>query len=151
MYTDTKMVGRRSEYSVEIRAYIKNCCILGIGCKTIFGEICSIYGHNEMSFPTAFRWFKKFQAGSVSTEDASHCRRPKTATSAKMVAKVKQIVTSDARYTTRQIASMVGISFGAAHAILKHNLKMRKICARWIPHLSTNEQKGHACKARKCC
>ena len=94
-----------------------------------------------MSFPTVFRWFKKFQAGSVSTEDASHCRRPKTATSAKMVAKVKRIVTSDARYTTRQIASMVGISLGAAHAILKHNLKMRKICARWIPHLLTNEQK----------
>ena len=83
------MVGRRSEYAVEIRSYIKNRCILGIGCKDIFDEICSVYGHNEMSFSTVIRWFKKFKCGLVSTEDAPHGRRPKTATSAKMVARVK--------------------------------------------------------------
>ena len=135
------MVGRRSEYAVEIRSYIKNRCILGIRCKDIFDEICSVYGHNEMSFSTVFRWCKKFSCGLGSSEDAPHDRRPKRATSAKMVARVKEIVATDARYTTRQIASMVGISLGAAHTILKRDLKMRKICARWIPHLLTDEQK----------
>lgn len=94
-----------------------------------------------------FVGFNKFKCGLISTEDALHARRTKTATSVKMVAQVKEIVNTDARYTTRQIASIVGISLGAAHTILKRDLKMRKICARWIPHLPTDEQK----KARLQC
>ena len=97
-------------------------------------------GHNEMSFPTGFRWLKKSSWISLHrrnitlplTENSNDCQNG---------CKSETIVTSDARYTTRQIASMVGISFQAAHLILKHNLKMRRNCARWIPHLLTNEQK----------
>jgi hypothetical protein len=44
-----------------------------------------------------------------------------------MVAKVKEIELIDTRYTTRQIASIFGISLGAAHTILQLDLKMRKI------------------------
>jgi hypothetical protein len=42
-----------------------------------------------------------------------------------MVAKVKEIVNTDERYTTRQITSIVGNSLGAVHTILKRYLKMR--------------------------
>ena len=76
---------------------------------------------------------KYLKCGLVSTEDAPHDRRPKTATYAKMVARVKEIIATDTRYTARQKASMAGLSLGAAHTILKRNLKMRKICAKWIP------------------
>jgi hypothetical protein len=51
-----------------------------------------------------------------------------------MVAQAKEIVNIDARYTTWQ-------SSGAVHAILKYDLKKRKICARWISYLLTYEQK----------
>ena len=93
-----------------------------------------------MSFPTGFRWLKKSSWISLHrrnitlplTENSNDCQNG---------CKSETIVISDARYTTRQIASMVGISLDAAHLILKHNLKMRRSCARWIPHLLTNEQK----------
>ena len=76
-------------------------------------------------------------------KDAPHARRPKTATSQKMVEKVKNLVATDARFTTRHIAKCVGtsISVGAAHTILRRDLKMRRISARWIPHLLIKEQK----------
>ena len=126
MNINTKMVGR-SAYTVEIQSYIKNSCILGKGCKDIFDEICFAYGHNEMSFLIVIPCFKKFKCGLVSTKDAPHCLSPKTAISAKMVARVKEIVATDAIYTTRQTPIVVGISLGAAHIILKCNLKMKKI------------------------
>jgi hypothetical protein len=65
----------------------------------------------------------------MSSEDATHARRRNTATSVKMVAKVKKHVkpTQDIRGSTRQIASIVGISLKAAHTILKQDLKMKKI------------------------
>ena len=51
------------------------------------------------------------------------------------------MVAADARFTTRHIAKYVGISVGAAHTILRRDLKMRRISARSLPHLVTKEQK----------
>ena len=47
-----------------------------------------------------------------------HARRPKTATSQKIVEKVANLFATDARFTTSYIAKWVGISVGAAHTIL---------------------------------
>ena len=98
-------------------------------------------GTTKILFSSVTRWCKKFKCGVDSVEDASHARRPKTATSQKMVEKVTNLNATDARFSTRHIAKCVGISVGAAHTILRRDLKMRKISARWIPHLVTKEQK----------
>ena len=50
--------------------------------------------------------------------------------SKKIVEKVTNLVATDARFTTRHIAKWVGISVGAAHTILRRDLKMRRISAR---------------------
>jgi hypothetical protein len=52
--------------------------------------------------------------------------RPKTATSPKMVEKVKDLI------ATRYIAKCVGNSVLAAHTILRRVLKMRRISAKKI-------------------
>jgi hypothetical protein len=62
-----------------------------------------------------------------SAEDVSHARRPKT-TSVKIVA----------LFFSWQIASIVGIPLGVAQTILEHDLKIRSVCANWIPHLRTD-------------
>ena len=59
----------------------------------------------------------------------------------KIVEKATNLVATDARFTTRHIAKCVGISVGAAHTILRGDLKMKRISARWIPHPLTKEQK----------
>ena len=41
-------------------------------------------------------------------------------TSPQIIAKVKEVVSSDARFTVRQIARTVGISKGSVHTILEH-------------------------------
>lgn len=98
------MVGRKSQFTTEIRLYkyVTNRCLLGIGCKTIFNEICSIYEHNEVSFSSIIRCFYKFKGGLISNEDASHARGVNM--SAKICAKVKTVVNTDIRYTARQMA-----------------------------------------------
>ena len=98
-------------------------------------------GTTNSLFSSVTRWCKKFKSGIDSVEDPPHARRPKTATSKKIVEKVTNLVATDARFTTRHIAKCVGISVGAAHTILRRDLKMRRISARWIPHLVTKEQK----------
>jgi hypothetical protein len=41
--------------------------------------------------------------------------------------KVKDLIGIDARFTSRYIAKCVGISVGATHTILRHDLRMRWI------------------------
>ena len=82
-----------------------------------------------MSFSAVILRFKKFKCGLLSTEEAPLGRRLKTAMFAKMVARAKEIVATDARYTARQIASVVGILLGAAHTILKCTVELQ-----WLEH-----------------
>ena len=83
-------------------------------------------GTTNFLFSTVTRWCKKFKSDVDSVEDAPHARRPKTAISQKIVEKVTNLVATDARFTSKHIAKCVGISVGAAHTILRRNLKMRK-------------------------
>ena len=41
----------------------------------------------------------------------------------------------------RQLARLTKVSLARVHGILKKHLQLRKINARWIPHLLTDEQK----------
>ena len=63
--------------------------------------------------------------------------------------KIKEIIEGDARFTVRDIARKVGISLSTVHLILKKRLKVRKIFARWVPHLLTDEQNRHRVKVAK--
>ena len=51
--------------------------------------------------------------------------------------------------TVRDIASIVGISLSRVHFILKKILKVRKISARWVPHLLTDDQKRRRVETAK--
>jgi histone-lysine N-methyltransferase SETMAR len=135
------MLGKRSSFTDQIRSYyIKNRCTLGVQAKYIFNEICRVYGDNELSFVSVIRWCKKLKSGLDSVKDAPHAHRPKIAFSLKLVGEFKDLIATDARFTTRYIAQCVGISIGAAHTIVRRDLKVRKISARWLPRLLTKEQ-----------
>ena len=48
--------------------------------------------------------------------------------------------------SVKDVASCTGISEGSVQTILKKRLDLRKVCARWVPHLVTEEQKKQRLK-----
>ena len=80
---------------------------------------------------------------------APESSRPKSASRKEIVSKIKEIIDGDARLTVRDIARKVGISLSTVHLILKKHLNIRKISARWEPHLLTDEQKRQQVKVAK--
>ena len=46
-----------------------------------------------------------------------------------------------------EISELPGLSSSYVFTILKEKFKLQKICAHWIPHLLTLEQKDHVEKA----
>ena len=110
------MVRKRIENVAEIRAYIKGRCKLGLSVKTIHDEISDIYGNNQMSFSTVYRWFTKFKSVQESIKDAPYTGRPRSAVTKYNVAKIKSIIEKDAHYTVRQLAQMKNLGLASVHS-----------------------------------
>ena len=143
------MVGKRSLKSDEIRTYIKARNELKIEPKSIFNEICQVYGDNEVSYRLVRNWIAKFNSGLDSIQDASRSGRRRTAVTPKNISKISNILKSDARYTSPEIAQMTGISEASARRILKKNLGLSRKVARWIPHILTKDQLTQRVKMAK--
>ena len=97
----------------------------------------------------SFRWVKAFKAGKFSAEDDIRPGRPKTSVSKAKIAAVKIVVEQDERLSVKDIVSCTGISEGSVQTILKNRLDLRKVCARWVPHLLTEAQKTQRLKCAR--
>ena len=126
---------------LEIRAYIKSRSLLGTRPVGNHREVCSIYGEGQMSHRTTYnRGVAKLRTGQRQLKDA-YTGRPATTTSKGNIEKIRNMRKKDVRFTIRQLAGMTNSSLARVHGILKKHLKLRKINARWIPYLLTDEQK----------
>ena len=143
------MVGRSVDKKDEIWAYIKARSKLGCSLKKLMTEISTAFEPSCVSYDTVRRWKKKFESGVESIKNAPKSGRPKTASHKEIISKIKEIIEGDARFTVRDIARKVGISLSTVHLILKKHLKVRKISARWVQHLLTDEQKRQWVKGAK--
>ena len=137
------------DQKTEIRSYIKCRIRLNIDSKQIFNDLCAIYGPQTISMRTVFRWVKAFKAGKFSVEDDTRPGRPKTSVTKANIVAVKIVVEQDAGLSAKDIACCTGISEGTVQTILKKRLDLRKGCARWVPHLFTEEQKTQRLKCAR--
>ena len=147
--TAVKMVGRSVDKIDEIRANIKARSKLGCSLKKLMTEISTAFGPSCVSYDTVRRWKKKIESGVESIKNAPKSGRPKSASRKEIVSKIKEIIEGDDRFTVRDTARKVGISLSTVLLILKKHLKVRKISARWVPHLLTDEQKRQRVKVAK--
>ena len=67
--------------------------------------------------------------------------RPQTALRAAIVERVRNLVMADHRSTVQEIAQEVGVSKDSAHAILRDDLNMHRMAAKFVPKLLSPEQK----------
>ena len=102
-----------------------------------------------MSYDMIHRCKKKFYSELKLIENVPRSGRPKSASCDEIVPVVKEIVERDAMYIVRDIAQMAGTSLSTVHYILSNIWNVRKISARWVPHLLTDGQKKHRFKIAK--
>lgn len=66
---------------------------------------------------------------------------PISASAEPTIAEVKTLVEGDPHSTVRELSDTCLFLIGTVHAILHDNLHMKKLAARWVSHLLTDEQK----------
>lgn len=142
MACSSKSPEEQSFTQEEFRVYIKFRSLLGISAAKIHRELSSVPGCLPPAERTVADWAARFRAGRQSLKDDPRSGRPTTVVTSEMINLVEEVVVEDPRSSVADIATLCGISVGSAHQILVENLRMRKICERWVPHTLSSAQKA---------
>lgn len=121
------------EQKLEQRACIKFCVANGFKCaetlkmlKKAFGDVC-------MSQPRVYEWFKRFKDGRTSLDHDEIPGRPTTSVTEENIESAKQIVLQNRSVPIREIAVLLGISYGSAEHILTDVLGLKRVASRLVP------------------
>lgn len=125
---------------VELRAAIKFCVGLDKTPSETLKMLESSKTTKKCCKALVFKWHKRFREGRDSIEDDERCGRP-SKVRISMSDKVKDLVYRDRRHTLRSLSAELGISTSTVHDILKQDLGMSKVCARWVPRLLKDHER----------
>ncbi|CAF1403876.1 unnamed protein product [Rotaria sp. Silwood1] len=126
---------------------------IGLTYKDSHARLVQAWGEQAPSDHTVFNWFCEFQRNKFSVQDAPRSGRPSTSVTQQTIDAVRTIIEGDPHSTYQQIETILGISSTAINSIIHDYLNLRKVCARWVPHTLTDDQKqlrvqfcGHSLK-----
>lgn len=128
--------------SAEQRTNLKFLVQLGKTPSEALGMLQKVYGDETMSRSRVFEWCKRFKEGREDVEDDPRSGRPSTSRNEANVERVKQMVRDDRRLTVRQIADELGMNHNSVWKIITEDLGMQKVCAKMVPRLLNDDQKG---------
>ena len=100
-----------------------------------------VYGNGALKYATVCKWVRRFNDDQESIENDPPVGRPVSVLTEKNVATVKTLIEGDAHYTVQEIEELSGTHSSSVLKILREPLGLCKICACWVPHLLTDEQK----------
>ena len=135
--------------TIEQRINIKFCVKLGKTKIETLKMLRDVYGDSSMSRTRVFEWHKRFVEGREDVKDDLKSGRPCTSTTDINIKKVQQLVRTNRRLTICVTVNKVGMDKETARTILVDTLGMRKVCAKMVPRLLTEEQKAqqlYACR-----
>jgi histone-lysine N-methyltransferase SETMAR len=135
------------EYCAVIKFFVKE----GLKPKEIYSKFIKVYEDYSPSFSTIKKWAAEFKRGRTSLEDDPCEGHPKSATTPEIIEQVHDMVLDDRQKKVCEIAETIGISKKHVGYILHEELDMKKLCARWVPHLLTAVQKRTHMKISEQC
>jgi histone-lysine N-methyltransferase SETMAR len=123
------------------RVAIKFCFKAGLFATETQILVQKAYENEALNRSNLFRWYSGFRDGRELVEDNERGDRPKSTRTEVHIAAVADLVKYDRRIASRMIAEYVNIPKTVDLRILKEDLGKRKLCARFVPHSLTTEQR----------
>ena len=116
---------------------------LGDGCKEIHADLQAVYGTDCVSYRTVCRWVEQLGAGRQPSDWGNRAERSLPARYEQNIAYVKRLINEDPHSTVRKLNEACDLSIGTIDSILHKDFHMRKLAARWVPYLTSEDQKKH--------
>jgi len=122
----------------DIRTIIKFLSVSGRTNREIHDEVAMTCGEGVVSLRTIQRWVARFKENDLSVEDRPRTGRPREEID---IGIIEDLLEDDPHISAREIARRLAIHKNRVVDILKNQLQMTKVRARWIPHKLTDSQK----------
>ena len=126
---------------LEKRYAIKFCFKLGKNATETYGMLQTAFGASCMNWASAFEWHKRFKEGRESVRDDVRCGRSKEVRTPGLIGQIKYFMDKDRRVSLETISAQFDFSVATVHTIIREELKMRKICAKFVPRVLREDQK----------
>ena len=126
--------------STEQLTCIKFCFKIGKTAMEMYQLLQQAYNEDTRATHKCFDWFRQFKEGRTSIESDPRLGQPSTSRNEEIIAKVRTIVSNNRRLTVQEIEDECGISVGSCDAILTDDLHMKRVCAKFVPRLLTDDQ-----------
>jgi len=126
----------------EIRSVIRFLSARNVLPSDIHHQICQVYGDNAMSDGMVRKWVRMFNEGLENLHDEARSGRPSLVID-DLVRKINETVRDDRRFTVSDLSlHFPKISRTLLYDIVSSHLGYRKVCARWVPKILSEEHKN---------
>ena len=102
-------------------------------------------GASCMNRTSVFEWHKRFSGGRESVRDDERCGRSKEVRTPELIGQIKDLMDKDRRVSLETISAQFDVSVGTIHIIIHEELKMWKICGKFVPRVLKEDQKERRC------
>lgn len=118
---------------------INFCTELGMTPTETHKKLNLTEAHRNVSRALVFKWHKRYTDGYEETKQEKR-GRPKEIDDNVMEI-INDTIRDDRRRTVREMEEILGIGKPFIHRILSDNLRIQRVCARWVPRLLKEEEK----------
>ena len=98
-----------------------------------------------MNRASVFEWHKRFKEGRESVRDDERCGKSKEVRTPVLIGQIKNFMDKDRRVSIETISAQFDVSVGTVHTIIREEMKMQKICAKFVPRVLREDQKERRC------
>ena len=111
-----------------------------------YGMLQTAFGPSCMNWASVFEWHKRFKEGRESVRDDGRCDGgSKEVRIPKLIGQIKNFMEKDRPVSIETISAQFDVSVGTVHTIFHEELRMRKICAKFVPRVLREDQKERRC------
>ena len=111
----------------------------------MYGMFQTAFGVSCMNRASVFEWHKRFKEGRESVTDYERCGRNKEVRTPELIGQIKNFRDKDSGVSIQTISAQFHVSLGTVHIIVREELKMRKICEKFVPRVHGEDQKERRC------
>ena len=140
----SKMQSGRED-TLEERYAIKLCFKLGKKATETYGMLQTDFGLSCKNQASVFEWHNRFKEGRESVRDDERFGRSKEVRTPELIGQIKNFMDKDRRVSLETISAQLDVSVGTVHTIIREEMKMRKICAKFFPRVLRGDQKERRC------
>ena len=85
----------------------------------------------------------------MSVRDDERCGRSKEVRTPDLIGQIKNFMDKDRRVSIETISALFDVSVGTVYTIIREELKMQKICMKFVPRVQRDQKERHCHESRE--